>query len=183
MSEEELRKKRKKIKHLRAQLDSERAEWQAQLRHRENTIQELLTLRMFLRASIEWIKESVAESFPRYNSLLYTATLSNFGLLVTNGFIDLVQETREDSGESARAFWAPYIVWAFMGLLGWCLDYVASRKNSVARKLANVQAATFGAISASNMRHALEGSTSELDKMLNGSVDFETVHKLGQEGI
>ena len=168
------------LERKRAKLRAARAE----LQHRENVIQELLTLRLFLRASIEWIKVSVAEHFPAYNSLLYTAAFSNFGLLVTNAFLDFMSigEGSDSSSAEPELFWIPYIVWALLGVAGWLLDRYVGQHNTLGTKLDTVQACTFGAISQQSMRTALAtGQTSELESLLAQPVPMETRYKLGCE--
>jgi len=166
------------LERKRAKLRTARAD----LAHRENVIQDLLTLRLFLRASIEWIKVSVAERFPTYNSLLYTAAFSNFGLLVTNAFLDFMSIGEgSDSSAEPEVFWIPYIVWAVLGVAGWLLDRYVSKKSSLGTKLDKVQACTFGAISQQSMRTALAtGETSELESLLAEPLPVEMHYKLGQ---
>ena len=187
-----LDRKRHKLSEARRRAAEEAQALRSELRHREAVIQELLTLRMFLRASLEWVKASVAESFPRYNSLLYAAVFSDFGLLIANAFVDFMglddADASDSSGSgdspSARVFWIPYIVWALAGLAGWLLDWRVSKRSALGPKLAKIQAATFGAVSPQSMREALSDNGSMgalLSPNAAAAAAFEPLYKLGCE--
>lgn len=188
-----LKKKRRKIKALRRELhkleisskqecENEKKELQEYIVKCENTIQDLLTLRMFLRSSIEWIKTSVADSFPQYNSFLYTLMFSNFALFISNAFIDFITETEDSQAdETMRAFWIPYLVWVIFGFVGWLFDRHVSKRNSLGRRLEVVREATFGGIATSNMQQALDpGSGISLSNIFdNIDIKPELKQKLG----
>lgn len=192
MSDDLLKKKRKKIKALRRELHTienkvrqecaeERRELQEYIAKCETTIQDLLTLRMFLRSSIEWIKTSVADSFPRYNSFVYTLMFSNFGLFLSKAFIDFIGETGDSSVEnSTRAFWVPYIVWVIFGAIGWFIDKIVSRKNSLGRRLDIIREATFGGIDKMSMYKVLDPSSGmSISSIFEMKPGFELKQKLG----
>lgn len=168
---EDLKKKRSKLKETRADLIRAKtvAEFdifnqdttenlKLQVKQREETIQELLILRTFLRTSLEWIKQSVSESFPRYNSLLYTIMFSNFGMVTTEAFLDfLIQDSYSDRSDSSSTFWIPYVVWFVFGVIGWLIDMYVSKHNTLGQKLETARSATFGEVSVQNMMNVING--------------------------
>lgn len=189
---DQLKKKRKKLKALRKELhclqvdsrrrcDEEKRELEEYIAKCENTIQDLLTLRMFLRSSIEWIKASVSDSFPQYNSFIYTLMFSNFALFLSNAFVDFITETEDSmAAETMRAFWIPYIIWTLFGIIGWFFDRYVSKKNSIGRKLDIVREATFGGIATNNMYSALDPSSGlTLDTVFDNIGNCELKQKLG----
>ena len=165
---------------------------QETIKQREATIQDLLTLRMFLRSSIEWIKQSVSDTFPRYNSLLYSATFSNFAMLTTEAFLDfLIEDSYSDdryehSSESGsydpppKVFWIPYLMWFIFGCLGWLLDAYVSKHNTLGKKLETVRSATFGEVPVENMREAIEGvDDGSINQVLKRSTEMGRTKRLG----
>lgn len=187
-----LKKKRRKLKESRRALSDYKiqtaADYDDRITHMkdhikqcEDTIQELLTLRMFLRASIEWIKTSTSESFPRYNSMLYTLTFSNFGMFISKAFIDFERESRGEPHQGPETFWIPYIVWFVCGLFGWIFDRYVSRHNSIGGKLESVQNATYGTIPYQTMRDALNGNPDSVRRLLTRPDGGDVQHRLGVE--
>lgn len=172
----EIKKKRRKLKKSRDYNREEIQELRQVVKQRENTIQELLTLRMFLRSSIEWIKQSVSEGFPNYNSFLYTAMFSNFGLVTTKGFYDFLLENVEGK-QPASAYWVPYLAWFILGAIGWLIDRHVSKNNALEKKLNAVQDATFGAISQEEMRNAIGGGT--IEATLTKKIEHKLLSPLG----